>query len=270
MAGQQQGKQGTFFLPETPPLTPVCDSNGTFQGTEIELKTFERTPRKSSNPQQTPVHENKEDSVSICFKFVQSSDNESTPELSITSTTPVSLSKRSRAKRRLWSGDSEPLVYIDLDIRQKRARLSETAAELSDLSLTIKSTSYLSPSDRSDPEDDDKNNPTQKSYCNSEYVDPEHQQKENEYETKYYSLKCSRSGSKTKVCASCSTRKTPLWRDSDDGTPYCNACGIRFKKYRVRCSVCLYIPRKDEKTNNCCYLCGSRLVRCRFSGHGNY
>lgn len=266
MAGQ---KQGIFFLPETPPLTPspVCDSNGTFQGTEIELKTFERTPRKSANPQQTPVHENKEGSVLISFKFVQPRD-EPSPELSITSTTPVSLSKGSRAKRRLWRGDSEPLVYIDLDIRHKKTRLSETTAGLSDLNSTVKSTSYLSPSDRSDPEDDDKDITTQKRYSNSESADLEQQQTENEYETKYYSLKCSRTGSKAKMCASCSTRKTPLWRDSDDGTPYCNACGIRFKKYRVRCSVCLYIPRKDEKTNNCCYLCGSRLVHCRFSRHG--
>ncbi|KAF5905033.1 GATA-type zinc finger protein 1 isoform X1, partial [Clarias magur] len=29
-----------------------------------------------------------------------------------------------------------------------------------------------------------------------------------------------------KICASCCTRKTPLWRDAEDGTPLCNACGI--------------------------------------------
>lgn len=71
-------------------------------------------------------------------------------------------------------------------------------------------------------------------------------------------------GAKVKICASCKTRKTPLWRDSEDGTPYCNACGIRFKKYHVRCSSCLYIPRKDEKTGNVCCVCGARLVQCRF------
>ncbi|WAR22697.1 ZGLP1-like protein [Mya arenaria] len=32
-----------------------------------------------------------------------------------------------------------------------------------------------------------------------------------------------------KTCASCKTRRTPLWRDSEDGTPLCNACGIRTK-----------------------------------------
>ena len=63
-----------------------------------------------------------------------------------------------------------------------------------------------------------------------------------------------------KVCASCKTRKTPLWRDAEDGTPYCNACGIRFKKYRIRCSECSYIPRKDERVGNTCCVCGCRLV----------
>ena len=30
-----------------------------------------------------------------------------------------------------------------------------------------------------------------------------------------------------KQCASCGTKKTPLWRDAEDGTSLCNACGIR-------------------------------------------
>ncbi|CAJ0943475.1 unnamed protein product, partial [Ranitomeya imitator] len=32
--------------------------------------------------------------------------------------------------------------------------------------------------------------------------------------------------SRNKQCASCKTQKTPLWRDAEDGTPLCNACGI--------------------------------------------
>ena len=64
---------------------------------------------------------------------------------------------------------------------------------------------------------------------------------------------------KVKICASCKTKKTPLWRDSEDGTPYCNACGIRFKKYRISCPICSYIPRKDEKLGNLCCRCGSSL-----------
>lgn len=66
----------------------------------------------------------------------------------------------------------------------------------------------------------------------------------------------------SKVCASCGTRKTPLWRDSDDGIPYCNACGIRYKKYRTRCSSCKYVPRKDERTTNMCVTCGGSLITC--------
>ncbi|KAG7485252.1 GATA-type zinc finger protein 1 [Solea senegalensis] len=66
--------------------------------------------------------------------------------------------------------------------------------------------------------------------------------------------------SKGKVCASCCTRKTPMWRDAEDGTPLCNACGIRYKKYRVRCVNCWHIPRKDGNSNSCCLKCGN-LVR---------
>lgn len=36
------------------------------------------------------------------------------------------------------------------------------------------------------------------------------------------------SPSENKICASCCTTKTPLWRDAEDGTPLCNACGIRW------------------------------------------
>ncbi|KAG8441321.1 hypothetical protein GDO86_006886 [Hymenochirus boettgeri] len=51
-----------------------------------------------------------------------------------------------------------------------------------------------------------------------------------------------------KRCASCKTQKTPLWRDAEDGTPLCNACGIRYKKYGVRCYDCWNIPKKDGKS----------------------
>ena len=64
---------------------------------------------------------------------------------------------------------------------------------------------------------------------------------------------------KVKVCASCKTKKTPLWRDAEDGTPYCNVCGIRFKKYRICYPTCSYIPRKEEKFGNSCCQCGSKL-----------
>jgi hypothetical protein len=88
-------------------------------------------------------------------------------------------------------------------------------------------------------------------------------------EKKQYVSPKTRPAPKSKTCASCKTKKTPLWRDSEDGTPYCNACGIRFKKYRFRCSSCLYIPRKDEReVSRACCQCGSRLVHCK--GNGRY
>uniref|UniRef100_A0A3Q0QXE3 Zinc finger GATA like protein 1 n=1 Tax=Amphilophus citrinellus TaxID=61819 RepID=A0A3Q0QXE3_AMPCI len=62
---------------------------------------------------------------------------------------------------------------------------------------------------------------------------------------------------KGKVCASCCTRKTPMWRDAEDGTPLCNACGIRYKKYRVRCVNCWHIPRKEGNSSSCCLKCGN-------------
>lgn len=70
---------------------------------------------------------------------------------------------------------------------------------------------------------------------------------------------CDQSASvfKGKVCASCCTRKTPMWRDAEDGTPLCNACGIRYKKYRVRCVNCWHIPRKEGNSNSLCLKCGN-------------
>ena len=59
-----------------------------------------------------------------------------------------------------------------------------------------------------------------------------------------------------KECASCGTFKTPLWRDAEDGTHLCNACGIRYKKYRIRCLRCWYIPKKEEKALPSCTSCG--------------
>ncbi|XP_010871096.1 GATA-type zinc finger protein 1 isoform X2 [Esox lucius] len=64
---------------------------------------------------------------------------------------------------------------------------------------------------------------------------------------------------RNKICASCCTKKTPLWRDAEDGTPLCNACGIRYKKYRVRCLQCWHIPRKEGNTDSRCFKCGDLL-----------
>uniref|UniRef100_A0A3Q2FG80 Zinc finger GATA like protein 1 n=1 Tax=Cyprinodon variegatus TaxID=28743 RepID=A0A3Q2FG80_CYPVA len=69
-----------------------------------------------------------------------------------------------------------------------------------------------------------------------------------------------------KICASCCTRKTPMWRDAEDGTPLCNACGIRYKKYRVRCVKCWLIPRKEGNSSLLCMRCGN-CVKLTSSAH---
>lgn len=67
-----------------------------------------------------------------------------------------------------------------------------------------------------------------------------------------------------KKCTSCGTSHTPLWRDAEDGTHLCNACGIRWKKHRIRCTRCWYIPLKDEKRVPYCSRCGmyNTVKRC--------
>ncbi|XP_070321979.1 GATA-type zinc finger protein 1 [Odocoileus virginianus] len=60
-------------------------------------------------------------------------------------------------------------------------------------------------------------------------------------------------------CASCRTERTPLWRDAEDGTPLCNACGIRYKKYGTRCSSCWLVPRKNVQPKKLCGRCGVSL-----------
>lgn len=70
---------------------------------------------------------------------------------------------------------------------------------------------------------------------------------------------------RSKICASCRTRKTPLWRDAEDGTPLCNACGIRYKKYRVRCQQCWNIPKKEANTHSQCLKCGD-VLKMKSSG----
>nr|XP_057943507.1 GATA-type zinc finger protein 1 isoform X2 [Doryrhamphus excisus] len=74
--------------------------------------------------------------------------------------------------------------------------------------------------------------------------------------------------SRIKMCASCCTRKTPMWRDAEDGTPLCNACGIRYKKYRVRCNNCWHIPRKESNSSSHCLKCGN-FVRITSTQHKN-
>ncbi|XP_033927991.1 GATA-type zinc finger protein 1 [Melopsittacus undulatus] len=65
-------------------------------------------------------------------------------------------------------------------------------------------------------------------------------------------------GSGMKCCASCGTQRTLLWRAAEDGTPLCNACGIRYRRYRVRCRRCWNIPGKSRIPHSQCSRCGER------------
>lgn len=49
-------------------------------------------------------------------------------------------------------------------------------------------------------------------------------------------------------CVSCKGRKSPCWRPSwsSEAGQLCNSCGLRFRKTRIRCVDCLYIPAKIE------------------------
>ena len=63
-----------------------------------------------------------------------------------------------------------------------------------------------------------------------------------------------------KKCASCSARKTPYWREGwDQGVLLCNACGIRFHKYRKYCLNCYCIAKKDESGRLHCPKCHLKL-----------
>ncbi|KAM9514255.1 GATA-type zinc finger protein 1 [Guaruba guarouba] len=67
-------------------------------------------------------------------------------------------------------------------------------------------------------------------------------------------------GPGSKRCASCGTRRTLLWRAAEDGTPLCNACGIRYRRYRVRCQQCWNIPGKSRIPPSQCSRCGERCT----------
>lgn len=188
-----------------------------------------KTPRKPSHPRRAVDRELVNGSTVFRFEMVQDATAD-TPHLKIRAQTlGESLL---RAKRRLWVNECDP---VGSEIVKK-------------LRLDV-------PFD-TDEEFDGASLPTDPSCGSPNLPSPQ-------YEAVSVQIP---NPAKVKTCASCKTKKTPLWRDSEDGTPYCNACGIRYKKYRIRCSNCLYIPRKDEKLGNCCCLCGQRLVHCRVGG----
>lgn len=219
--------------------------------------------RQSRDPVQTPtkqldLHVSSNFAV-INFELQQPLRSGLTPSLAIVSGTTVK-----KVRRRLWDV-CEPLEHVDLDIRKrKRPSTAFNDHHVNRKLICSFPLTYYNGTDADDEMERSTLNDTSflsppYSPCYSEVACSDPPERES---TKSLIKHCFRAQqtSKTKSCASCKTKKTPLWRDSEDGTPYCNACGIRLRKYHISCSVCHYIPRKDEKMNNCCCLCGSRLV----------
>eukprot|EP00743_Colponemidia_sp_Colp-15_P003863 GILK01004169.1.p1 GENE.GILK01004169.1~~GILK01004169.1.p1 ORF type:complete len:230 (-),score=16.24 GILK01004169.1:357-1046(-) len=61
-------------------------------------------------------------------------------------------------------------------------------------------------------------------------------------------------------CASCATRSTPRWHRNlcpELGECLCNACAIRYKKYRSYCHPCHYVMTKEERTRSSCPRCAA-------------
>ncbi|RKP20260.1 hypothetical protein ROZALSC1DRAFT_21551 [Rozella allomycis CSF55] len=63
-----------------------------------------------------------------------------------------------------------------------------------------------------------------------------------------------------RVCASCGVSKTPYWREAWNGNFLCNACGLRYAKFKKRCGKCNYVPRKDDKCNKDCPICRTEWI----------
>ena len=57
-------------------------------------------------------------------------------------------------------------------------------------------------------------------------------------------------------CTSCGASKTPYWRDGwGTEVVLCNACGLRYQKFKKFCLACKYIPRKEEQQSEQCSQC---------------
>ena len=256
----------------TPPQTPDPEVQLLPGLTPPGTVPASRTPRKLQCPQKSTSSESKRDSIIVSFRLVQHED-QAVPSLAISTTAVAGSSRLSRAKRRLFTSNYDSMEGSDSDVREQRlSSLSFNRVVRKPKCSPVQTEMDGTEMDGTDADDEMEHTAYSSSYLSPPYSPTEEQSStadtspSQNIQQQQGQRKASGSGlvtPKVKTCASCKTKKTPLWRDSDDGTPYCNACGIRFKKYHVRCSSCFYIPRKDEKINNSCCLCGSRLVHCR-------
>ncbi|KAK9712269.1 DNA-binding transcription repressor [Basidiobolus ranarum] len=64
-----------------------------------------------------------------------------------------------------------------------------------------------------------------------------------------------------KCCASCAVKHTPCWRPGwSEHIPLCNSCGLRYRKTKIYCHNCLYIPLRTELNSSSeCRKCFQKL-----------
>lgn len=71
-------------------------------------------------------------------------------------------------------------------------------------------------------------------------------------------------GATDKVCVSCHTNQTPIWRQVKENwgegwqeVSLCNGCSLQFRMSGLRCNSCNYVPRQSEKQSKTCTRCPS-------------
>lgn len=63
-----------------------------------------------------------------------------------------------------------------------------------------------------------------------------------------------------KSCYACKTERTPYWREGwKKGIILCNACGLRFSKYKKFCAKCNAIGVKAHFDRVTCPKCEEKL-----------
>ena len=88
--------------------------------------------------------------------------------------------------------------------------------------------------------------------------DLHHPMKFNSFESSTPSTILSKPKYKQKRCISCRKRQTPRWHfihTKNENLLFCNACAMRFKKYKSVCSNCYHAYKKDELNDPSCPRC---------------
>ena len=241
--------QCTFTL-DTPPTTPSSTPPPRVFG---EYMPCPRTPRKSLAPRRSMDKSTVTSGAVLRFEFKSRLNRGQTPTLCIAAKCVKKNLFRNRARR-------ENTWEVELPIKKRRL----DASEANHCNAMLRGRGVEDEADE-DSESSEEGVP----YANSVDVStsaindcvptpPKVKKRINHQDSD-----SSKVGTKGKTCVSCKTKKTPLWRDAEDGTPYCNACGIRFKKYRIRCPLCQYIPHKEESLRNICSFCSCPLMHCK-------